>query len=415
MQIKAAPANFAMMLSSPELMSQHQKSSYLQLCYQEPFRIFFPLGLLVGISGISLWPLFFSGLHKFYPGVMHARLMMEGFMGAFVIGFLGTAGPRLTGTPHFSRAELWTLLTLYTGAVGMQIAERPFAGDLIFLALLLTFAARMGWRFSQRADLPPPSFALVAFGFTNAVAGTVLLITGAVGTGNFRCMLLGSMLINQGFVLYLVLGIGGFLLPRILKLPPKPEFPESRTPPPGWWRTAVFAASVGVALLATFVFETFTGATRIAGAARFLAAAVFLASEIPAHLSTTPRITIVLCLRIALVFILLGLFFPVFWPAQRIAGMHVVFIGGFSLITFTVATRVVLGHSGFGHLFPTRMPFLIGTALLLITALVLRTAGDFIPLARPSMLSHASYLWMLAAGVWGWRVLPKVRIADLEE
>jgi uncharacterized protein involved in response to NO len=396
-------------------MSLDQKPSYLQLCYQEPFRIFFPLGILMGIAGVSLWPLYFTGLYKFYPGVMHARVMMEGFLGAFIVGFLGTAGPRLTGTPHFSRGELWSLLALYAGAVGSQFAGRPFAGDAIFLVLLLTFVARLGRRFSQRTVIPPPSFALVAFGFLNAIAAVVLLLIGASGEGNPRCALLGSMLLNQGFVLYLVLGIGGFLLPRILKLPPKPEFPESRTPPPGWRPAAIFAASIGLVLFASFVFEVLSGAARSAALIRFLAAGVFLASEIPAHRSAAPRLTIIICLRAALVFILAGLLFPVFWPMQRVAGMHVVLIGGFSLITFTVATRVVLGHSGFGHLFPTRLPFLIGTALLLICGMALRITGDFMFMQRGSLLGDASYLWMLAAAIWSWQVLPKVRIADPED
>ena len=71
------------------------KPRFFDLCLAEPFRIFFPLATLFGLSGVSLWPLFFLGLHKFYPGPMHARLMIEGFLGGFVIGFLGTAGPRL--------------------------------------------------------------------------------------------------------------------------------------------------------------------------------------------------------------------------------------------------------------------------------------------------------------------------------
>ena len=56
-----------------------QRPAFLSLCPAEPFRIFFPLATLLGISGVSLWPLFFSGLHPFYPGPMHARLMIEGF------------------------------------------------------------------------------------------------------------------------------------------------------------------------------------------------------------------------------------------------------------------------------------------------------------------------------------------------
>jgi hypothetical protein len=61
------------------------------------------------------------------------------------------------------------------------------------------------------------------------------------------------------------------------------------------------------------------------------------------------------------------------------------------------------------------LPFLIITAALLVSGLALRICGDFLPMGRGSILSGASYLWMLAAGVWGWRVLPRVRIADPEE
>src|SRR5215207_5290588 len=92
------------------LAMNERRPSYFALCRAEPYRLFFPLATLIGISGVSLWPLFFSGLHKFYPGIMHARMMIEGFLGAFVVGFLGTAMPRLTGTNPFSRWELGSLL-----------------------------------------------------------------------------------------------------------------------------------------------------------------------------------------------------------------------------------------------------------------------------------------------------------------
>ena len=121
------------------LATPQRRRSFFQLCCQEPFRIFFPLGLLIGLSGVSLWPLYFCGFHKFYPGIMHARLMSEGFLASFVLGFLGTAAPRLTGTPHFSAAELRTVLTLLIAAIAAHIAERPTLGDALFLALLVVF------------------------------------------------------------------------------------------------------------------------------------------------------------------------------------------------------------------------------------------------------------------------------------
>jgi uncharacterized protein involved in response to NO len=390
-----------------------QHPSYFKLCCEEPFRIFFPLGVIIGISGVSLWPLFFSGLHKFYPGIMHARMMIEGFMGSFVIGFLATAAPRLTGTPHCSPAELRTLLVLLIGAVGTHIAERSIWADGIFLGLLIFFAARMAWRFAQRTEAPPPGFVLVAFGFLNAIVGTILLIISAYGEGHPYPALLGSLLLYQGFVLYLVLGVGAFLLPRILKIP-VPEMEETRELTGAWKRRAIFAVCVGVALLVSFLVEVYYLAPKAAGAIRFLAAGTYLLTEIAAHRGEARSSTVTWSLRLALVLLVLGLFFPVLWPWQRVAGLHLVFIGGFTLITFTVATRVVLGHSGHEELLSQPMPFLWGAAFLLALAAVFRVVGDFQPAARGSLLSLASYLWMVAAVVWGWWVLPKVRFAEAE-
>ena len=224
-------------------MRRISRTRFFAACCEEPFRIFFPLGLLAGVMGVSLWPLYFAGVHKFYPGVMHARLMVEGFMAAFVFGFLGTAGPRLTSTPHLSRSELGTLLALYAGVVATQIAERYILGDALFLVLLVCFATLMGKRFARRGDLPPPGFVLVAMGFATAIAGTLLTLIGA--TGKPLCIMLGGTLMNQAFVLFLVLGVGSFLLPRFLSLPPRPEFPESRTPTKAWLRSAALAVASG--------------------------------------------------------------------------------------------------------------------------------------------------------------------------
>ena len=68
-----------------------------RMVLEEPYRVFFPLGMLAGIWGVLMWPMFYAGWLKFYPGEAHTRMMIGGFMGAFVLGFLGTAFPRLAG------------------------------------------------------------------------------------------------------------------------------------------------------------------------------------------------------------------------------------------------------------------------------------------------------------------------------
>ena len=53
-----------------------------KLLREEPYRLFFPLGLLAGIYGVLLWPLYYAGHLSFHPGEAHTRLMIEGSLGA---------------------------------------------------------------------------------------------------------------------------------------------------------------------------------------------------------------------------------------------------------------------------------------------------------------------------------------------
>ena len=142
---------------------------------EEPFRIFFPIGALLALLGVSLWPLYYAGAVAEYPSILHARLLIEGFMASFIIGFLGTAGPRITSAPHFTRAEVLTLLTLDLLAAGLHCGGAHRAADFLFASCLAVFVFILGKRFAQRADSPPPNFALVALGLLNGIAAPSFL------------------------------------------------------------------------------------------------------------------------------------------------------------------------------------------------------------------------------------------------
>jgi len=135
-----------------------------RVCCEEPFRVFFPAGVLLGLIGVSLWPLFYSGIGIPYPNGAHARLMIEGFMASFIFGFLGTAGPRLTSAPRFSLFELAAIFTLVLLAAGLHISGADRAGDFCFLLCLIVFTGALAKRFRQRKDSPPPNFVLVGLG-----------------------------------------------------------------------------------------------------------------------------------------------------------------------------------------------------------------------------------------------------------
>ena len=163
---------------------------------QEPFRIFFPVGALLGVVGVSLWPLFYSGATIAYPNIAHARLMIEGLMGSFIFGFLGTAGPRLTGAPHFSAAEVAAIFTLDLFAAGFHVGGANRIGDICFLVCLVVFGVALAKRFLQRKDSPPPNFVLVGLGLLSAIVGTALIAI-AEAAQYSRNYQFGSALLNQ--------------------------------------------------------------------------------------------------------------------------------------------------------------------------------------------------------------------------
>src|SRR5947208_1722517 len=97
---------------------------------REPFRIFFPLGVLAGIIGVSLWPLYFTHVPDFYPGLGHARIMACGLFGAFIFGFLGTAMPRMLSAKPLHVFQVLLLVLLHAAMVTSFAFGNIFVGDV---------------------------------------------------------------------------------------------------------------------------------------------------------------------------------------------------------------------------------------------------------------------------------------------
>lgn len=395
------------MITAPPENAEHRAArSFQQIC-QEPFRIFFPAGVILGLAGVSLWVAFYLGAGTPYPNIAHARLMVEGFMASFIFGFLGTAGPRLTSAPAFSLPELGAVFTLDLVAAGLHMGEAHRAGDICFTACLLMFAWALARRFRQRKDSPPPNLVLVALGLISGIIGCAL-VAATEGALYSRTYQFASALLNQGFVLLPILGVGPFFLGRLLNLP-GPELPESRAFPPGWMRQAAFAAFIGVTIIASFLVDAFD-LPRLGGWIRVLALALYLGSRMP----WGGQSFLANYLRAGVLFILGGFTLIAFFPNYRIGLLHVVFVTGFNLLIFTVATRVIFGHSGYLARLKLRLWFFIWASALLFVAMASRVTADLLPRSRVMHLVAAAVCWLAAALIWvGW-VIPKVRLVEAE-
>jgi uncharacterized protein involved in response to NO len=369
----------------------------VSLCAEEPFRIFFPLGLLFGIGGVSLWPAFFAGWMSTYPAIAHARLMIEGMMSCFIFGFLGTAGPRVMSVPHFRDGEVLRLLIAIVAAMAAHLLALHALADSLFVLALLSFAISLARRFRTRENSPPPNFALVGLGMLNGIVGAALIAyaewTSSV-PGIYR---IGSSLLNIGFVLLPLLGVAPFFIRRLLDLPSELEAEANA-------RLQLAAAIVvGLTIDVSFVIDP--GLAWL----RAIVAAAYLLWTMPLR----GKSSLATALRMALVALPAGLGLVALLPGYRITALHVVFIGGFSLAVFAVATRVVLGHSGKLDQLQRRRWVMPVVIILLILAMTARFSADFVP-TRNEHLVSAAITWLIAALLWAAFVLPRVTETEPE-
>jgi uncharacterized protein involved in response to NO len=381
---------------------------------KEPFRLFFPLGLLAGMIGVALWPLHFAGTYAWYPGQIHARLMAYGFFGAFIVGFLGTAMPRMLSARPLGLKNVAWLAAIHAVMIACLVGQAAAWADGLFLALLVSFGAIVLPRALRRKDLPPPGFVLVALAGVSVFAGTVLALAGDLREISPELLALQKLLSYQGFVLLPILGIGPFILPRFFGLQSAHEFPEMLMPSGLWKKKAALAVGAAMLIFGSFFLESF-GFLRWAYAIRFAAVAAYLLMEFPFRVVPKLSNAFGITLRLAFVLLVLGLLTVAILPGYRVALLHLTLVGGFAVITFAVASRVILGHSGVGDQLkqPNRW-FYLPLALLLL-GMATRISGDFLPQIMASHYSYGAIAWICGALIWAVKILPNVLRRDPED
>lgn len=379
----------------------------------EPFRIFFPLGVLAAITGALLWPLHLWGLSPLYPGQAHARIMACGLFGAFILGFLGTALPRLIDAPPLGTRNVLIMAGLHVLMLGFLAFGKTGWGDATFIALLLWMLVLILRRAARRKDLPPPYFVLVGLAFLCALAGA------GIGIWNEQnpeldayWVLLRRLLSYQGFVLLPILGVGPFFMPRLFGLKRADVLPEMRWPNAAWWRKAGLALGAGGIVITSFFIEL-AGWYRTAHAIRFAAVLGYILLEFPFRRPGRERNVLALSVLIGVAMILCGYLAVAIFPAYRVALLHLAFASGFGIIAFTVATRVAYGHSGKLRQLAARGKWVGWAVGIILFATATRVSGDFWPKIMASHYIYGAWVWIIGVTIWAARVLP--RLMEVEE
>lgn len=370
----------------------------LKSIINEPYRLFFPLGVLYLLMGALVWvPLIWNP--GIYPVLAHRFLMLNGFVGSFVGGFLMTAVPKFSRTESANPIEvsLYFFITL-TGLV-FAIYDYEFATQ-IFSAMqagtILSFLLR---RIFKRQVNPPYSFVFI-------FVGLVLWIFSAIA-GAFHDLEAFKNLHYEGAIAAIILGVGSRLIPGILGHVEIVSAQRTRYEKP-------------ISLLSTvpvpffFLIATFVGSyfleENVGNYLRLLDVGIVALYFWKLYQFPKIRTSLTWSIWISAWLIVLSFLLKATWTEGMIHASHSFFINGIVLLSLLIATRVLQSHGPQDNKLENLRLLYVVTALIVFSAAT-RLSAFLMPETYLRHLSYASILLCLAVCLWGFRYLRFVLVS----
>jgi hypothetical protein len=214
-------------------------------------------------------------------------------------------------------------------------------------------------------------------------------------------------MVQQGFLLGIVIGVGGFMAPRLMGRAVDLSALSGAEAGRVRRRRVAWHAAAGACFFASFWVEGFGWLA----VAYLMRAAVVTAAFVLAGALPRPPVVTDLYVRFlwaAVWLIVLGLWGAGLWPRFRVAMLHLVFLGGVSLMIFAMGTMVVLSHAGEGRRLREPLGVLRLVGLGTIAALGFRLTAEFRQDAFFPLLALAAACWLLPAAVWLAFLVPRL-------
>lgn len=357
-----------------------------------PYRLFFPVGVLSAVLAVGVWLVQDLGWFESPALFIHSKLIVGGFLWSFIIGFLMTAVPRMTGTPGANRFEDALAGLLLAGQVifAFRIDGRFFyANQMLLILFVAVFAGR---RIVKRTKPLPVFFPHVGVAMVLAFLGSFAHFRGD--------LFLGFHLYHLGSVLVLILGLGTRFFSFLSGLP---SIFETGGSPAMRWMFHGLAVLTGVLV----------GLAGAGSAPAYLAIAIvaliYLFGVWKVQRPSSRPSALKWGVRIVAASVPASFLMTWLQPAAYLAWFHLLFIGCFALITFSVATRVTLAHGSYSMELEMKARALWWFIAFLILATVARLAyGLSAGPMKPHWLHLAATFWILAVAAWGWEFVPKM-------
>jgi uncharacterized protein involved in response to NO len=325
-----------------------------------------------------------------------------------VLGFLFTFVPRRTGTPAPGATQMLLALGLpvaLTLAAWLGHLALSQALWIALLVMLVCFVVRRALAPHPQKQVPG-GFAWLPVSLLMGLVGSLLTaVPGAIAARHPHLHLMGQGLLTQGMLTGLVLGVGTLLLPVLLY-----GRPPSREDDHLLGFTGALHLGAALLFVASFWLEAQRSTVLGYGLRALLCLGLLLGPmglwRPPTEAGWHRRFVWLAAWLLPLGYALVALF-----PQHRVAGEHVVFIGGLSLITLAISTHVVLAHGGYGRLLRLSPWTVGGFGVLCLVALVARGLASLDPAHLRGWLALAAASFLGALTMWALTVVPRLRQA----
>lgn len=362
----------------------------------EPYRFFFPLGTLLFLCGILIWipQIFNSGE---YPVLLHRALMLNGFTASFIGGFLMTAVPKFSQTNEARTFEVGAFFAVILLALIAGHLEHETCCKVASALQPITIFGFLFSRITKRKQNPPYSFVFIFVGLILWAVSSILNI--------FIESDALMRLHYEGAIAAIILGVGSRLIPGILghieivgaqRSQYEQPLPIIKTVPLHFF-----------ALIAAFVVSYFLS-EEIGNWIR-LAVVTFISFNYwKLYLAPKDETALTWCIWFSAWLITLSFALRAIWTDAGIHASHSFFINGIALLSFLIATRVLVSHG------PKKKELENEKVLYIVTFLVFLSAITRVSayLMEESYQHHIGYSALILSGaviLWGWKYLRFIR------
>ena len=360
-----------------------------------PYRLCFPLGIISLLWGVLLWlPLIWNP--DVYPVLVHRYLVINGFAGLFIGGFLMTAVPRFSKTMSARSFEMAGFIIVTIAGIFFAYQDNSsavFAVSALQVLIILFFLLT---RIFKRKENPPYSFVFIFVGLFLWFLSSILSLF--FDPENFR------HLHHEGAIAAIILGVGGRLIPGILghveivsAQREHYERPVSiiKTVPWHFWPV------IGSFVVSYFLPED------IGLWVRLVSVLIVAVKYWKLIIFPKQKTALTWSIWTSSWFIVISFALKALWSDGVIHGTHSFFINGIVLMSLLIATRVLVSHGPkVPELEDSKILFLV--TFLIILAAATRVSAFLMPDGYLKHLAYSSFVLTIGILIWSFKYLKYV-------